>query len=95
MEAITIQVDSETARAYSTANEAMRRKMAILFRLCVKEITDPNTTLDEAMDRISTVNGNAPCVISSDVDLSSLSPFQDIPIYTPVQFLEQTWDADE
>lgn len=53
METITIQVDSETAHAYSSANEAMRRKMAILFRLCVKEVTDPNTTLDEAMERIS------------------------------------------
>ncbi|KAB2856910.1 MAG: hypothetical protein F9K46_13600 [Anaerolineae bacterium] len=53
METITIQVDPETAQAYSAANEAMRRKMVILFRLCVKEITDPNTTLDEAIDRIS------------------------------------------
>ncbi len=61
METITIQVDPETARAYSTANETMRRKMAILFRLCVKEITAPNTTLDEAMDRMSSeVQGLTP-----------------------------------
>lgn len=41
------------------------------------------------------VNGGASCIISSDQDLLSLSPFQNIPIYTPVEFLEQTWDDEK
>lgn len=41
------------------------------------------------------VNGGVSCIISSDQDLLALSPFQDIPIYTPVEFLELTWDDEK
>lgn len=41
------------------------------------------------------ISGTATCIISGDKDLTILSPFRTIPIYTPVEFLEKTWEDED
>lgn len=41
------------------------------------------------------VSGAAKCIVSGDLDLTTLSPFRDIPIYTPAIFLEMSWETPE
>jgi putative PIN family toxin of toxin-antitoxin system len=40
------------------------------------------------------VSGHANCIVSGDKDLRDLSPFREIAILTPAQFLEREWARD-
>jgi hypothetical protein len=51
--AITIPVDAETARAYRMASRDDQKKIQLLLRLRVRELTElPTTSLAEIMDDI-------------------------------------------
>jgi hypothetical protein len=50
---ITIPVDADTARAYQAASPEDQKKMQILLRLRLRELTSlPNVPLRELMDEI-------------------------------------------
>lgn len=78
--------------------EARLRFLAALLK-SVEEIPITETVTvcrDPKDDKVLevAVNGSPACIISSDEDLLTLSPFQDIPIYTPLEFLDLTWDEE-
>jgi hypothetical protein len=53
-ENVTIQVDDDVANIYNTASEEDQRKIQILLRLWLQELSkSPNLPLHEIMDRIS------------------------------------------
>ncbi len=50
---ITIPVDADTARAYQVASAEDQRKIQLLLRLRLRELTSlPNVSLRELMDEI-------------------------------------------
>lgn len=50
---ITIPVDADTARAYQAASAEDQRKIQLLLRLRLRELTSlPNVSLRELMDEI-------------------------------------------
>ena len=50
---ISLEVDADTARAFSTASDEERRKLQLLLRLRLRELTDrPARSLKEIMDEI-------------------------------------------
>jgi hypothetical protein len=52
---ISIEVDADTARAFSTASEEDRRKMQLLLNLRLRELVNsPSRPLKEIMDEIGT-----------------------------------------
>lgn len=52
---ITIPVDAETARAYQAASEDDQKKMQVLLRLRLRELTTASTvSLRDLMDEIGT-----------------------------------------
>lgn len=52
---ITLEVDSDTAQAYSAATEEQRRKLQLLLNLRLRELTvAPARSLQEIMDEIGT-----------------------------------------
>lgn len=54
IEEITIQIDSEAARAFKTAAPELQKKIQLLFSAWLKEITSKNrTSLKLLMDEIS------------------------------------------
>ena len=54
MSMISIEVDSETARAFSQASEMDRRKLELLLRLRLRELTIvPARPLSQIMDEMS------------------------------------------
>jgi hypothetical protein len=51
---IAIEVDPETAQAFAAASPAERRKLALLLRLRLRELTvQPSRPLKEIMDDIA------------------------------------------
>jgi hypothetical protein len=68
-EIITIQVDPQTARAYSKATEEERQKMQLLLRLRLQELTTrPARRLTEVMDEIgqkAEARGLTPTILES------------------------------
>jgi putative PIN family toxin of toxin-antitoxin system len=67
---------------------------SLLAPLCIKvEIVQPiQACRDPRDDKFIelAVNGSADFILSGDADLLTLHPFQDIPILSPVQYLEMT-----
>jgi putative PIN family toxin of toxin-antitoxin system len=78
---------------YLSAKER-RKFFSLLAPLCIKvEIVQPiQACRDPRDDKFLelAVNGSADFILSGDSDLLSLHPFQDIPILSPVQYLEMT-----
>ena len=53
-ETTSIQVESDLADAYNSASEEDRKKVQLLMRLWLRELsTSPNLSLGEVMDMIS------------------------------------------
>ena len=53
MQTIAIEVDSETARVFAAAPPEVRRKLQLLLRLRLRELTvNPSRPLQEIMDEI-------------------------------------------
>jgi hypothetical protein len=51
---ITISVDAPTAEAYAAASDQDKRKIELLLRLCLRELTQiPGSGLDAVMDRMA------------------------------------------
>lgn len=52
-ETISVEVDAETARAFSTTSAPERRKLELLLSLRLRELTQsPPRTLQQVMDQI-------------------------------------------
>jgi hypothetical protein len=52
-EPVTIQVDPAAALAYRSVSEDERRKLDLLRRLRLREMTRPGASLEDVMDEIS------------------------------------------
>ncbi|MEX0641474.1 MAG: hypothetical protein WD468_02170 [Pirellulales bacterium] len=53
MSTISIEVDSETARAFAEASDENRRKLQVLLNLRLRELTAaPARSLSEVMDEV-------------------------------------------
>ena len=78
---------------YLSAKER-RKFFSLLAPLCIKvEIVQPiRACRDPHDDKFLelAVNGYADFILSGDSDLLGLHPFQDIPVISPVQYLEKT-----
>jgi putative PIN family toxin of toxin-antitoxin system len=66
----------------------VREAILVEITVTVDECRDPkdNKFLELA------VSGKATCIVSGDEDLLSLHPFRGIPILTPRQFLDYSWE---
>jgi hypothetical protein len=53
VEPITIQVDSEAARAYRTMSAEERRKLDLLLELRLMDALRPGASLEQIMDEMS------------------------------------------
>ena len=54
LEAITMQIDSEAAKAYKSATPELRKKIEILFSAWLKEVASKDrTALKQLMDKMS------------------------------------------
>ncbi len=69
MATISVEVDAETARAFSAASEEDRRKLQLLLRLRLRELTaSPSRPLKDVMDDIgrnAEVHGLTPAILES------------------------------
>ena len=52
-EPITIQVDSESAKAYRSASDETRRKLDLLLNLRLRDALRPGRSLEQVMDEMS------------------------------------------
>lgn len=66
---ISVEVDADTARAFSAASAEDRRKLQLLLRLCLRELTaHPARPLKEVMDdvgRQAAAQGLTPEILES------------------------------
>jgi hypothetical protein len=70
-EAITIQVDPESALVYRSASDEERRKLDLLLSLRLREVTRPGISLEDVMDELSRnaqSRGLTPAILQSILD---------------------------
>lgn len=76
-------VDREGREIYLAQLEAVSERVAIVGAKLGCRDPDDDKLLETAL------MGNADCLVTGDGDLLAMSPFHDIPVLTPAEFLER------
>lgn len=76
-------VDRKGRELYLAQLEAVSERVAIVGAKLGCRDPDDDKLLETAL------MGNADCLVTGDGDLLAMSPFHDIPVLTPVDFLER------
>lgn len=80
---------------YVIEDERIEFITALVREATLVEITDTVTECRDPKDNKfleSAVSGKATCIVSGDDDLLVLHPFRGIPVLTPRQFLDYSWE---
>ena len=80
---------------YVTEDERIEFITALVREAILVEITDTVTECRDPKDNKFlelAVSGKATCIVSGDDDLLVLHPFRGIPVLTPRQFLDYSWE---
>ncbi len=80
---------------YLTEDERIEFITALVREAALVEITDTVTECRDPKDNKVlelAVSGKATCIVSGDDDLVVLHPFRGIPVLTPRQFLDYSWE---
>ena len=79
---------------YITEEERMQFLAVLVKEATLVEITETITECRDPKDDKFlelAINGKAACIVSGDKDLLILTPFREIPILTPAEFLAHSW----
>ena len=80
---------------YVTEDERIEFITALVREAALVEIADTVTVCRDPKDNKFlelAVSGKATCIVSGDDDLLVLHPFRGIPVLTPRQFLDDSWE---
>lgn len=80
---------------YVTEDERIEFITALVREAALVEIADTVTECRDPKDNKFlelAVSGQATCIVSGDDDLLVLHPFRGIPVLTPRQFLDDSWE---
>ncbi|MDP2808261.1 MAG: putative toxin-antitoxin system toxin component, PIN family [bacterium] len=80
---------------YVTEEERMEFITELVRGAALEEITDTVTACRDPKDNKFlelALSGKAVCIVSGDDDLLALHPFRGIPVLTPRQFLDYSWE---
>ncbi len=80
---------------YVTEDERIEFITALVREAALVEITDTVTECRDPKDNKFlelAVSGKTTCIVSGDDDLLVLHPFRGIPVLTPRQFLDYSWE---
>ena len=80
---------------YLTEDERIEFITALVREAALVEIADTVTVCRDPKDNKFlelAVSGKATCIVSGDDDLLVLHPFRGIPVLTPRQFLDDSWE---
>lgn len=80
---------------YVTEEERMEFITELVRGASLEDITDTVTACRDPKDNKFlelALSGKASCIVSGDDDLLALHPFRGIPVLTPRQFLDYSWE---
>ncbi len=81
---------------YITEEERMQFLAVLIKEATLVEVTETITACRDPKDDKFlelAISGQATCIVSGDKDLLVLTPFREIPILTPAEFLAHSWPA--